>query len=255
MTDKFDLSKYTKVQVQKPSELTMPQMIALVGKPGSGKTWLAASEALHYQKLNNGKKVLMIDTEGSATGTTVGLPDEFIDILPVSNPLELRKLIAGLIKEKHDYGTVIIDTFDSYHDDYIEYLKTVTKNSKGELNTLGAWGDLKVNQVALVNHLKKAPFRVILVVHNATEKRPDGTWYNGFALSGSAVNVIPGKPDMIGYTVRGLVGEGAKATVETIVNFTPSENSDAKNRFGLRALQNPTMDSIYEAITKKQGAK
>ena len=80
MTDKIPslkerLSKYT----VKPSDVRYPGLVMLYGRPGSGKTWLAAS----VSELDSVNKVLYIDTEGSTEGTLVGFDDAKIDILNI----------------------------------------------------------------------------------------------------------------------------------------------------------------------------
>ena len=51
-----------------PSEMGHPQMIALYGQPGCGKTYLAAS----ISEVEGYYPVLIIDTEGSTVGTLAG---------------------------------------------------------------------------------------------------------------------------------------------------------------------------------------
>lgn len=250
MADKFSLDTFLKKNATKPSHLDLPNMVLLYGKAGSGKTWLAASEALECQKNKKGK-VLIIDTEGSTVGTTFGLPDEYLDIVPVTDSLEFDQLILSLLTEKHDYTTVVIDTFDVQHDRKAQLLLKTTRNDKGQIDTRAAWGVLRTEQVAMLRKLKSAPFRTILVVHETVDKLDTGARYTGLALSGSTADILPGIPDMVGWTTRGKLDDSEE--IATIVEFTESTLRDTKNRFGLRAFKNPTMTSIYTAIKNKQG--
>lgn len=250
----FDLGNFLKSNIKKPEQMGMPQMVMFIGKPGSGKTWLAASEARYYEETKSDKKVLLLDTEGSTVGTTYGLPEEYLDILPVPSWKDLQNVLNGLMKDSMGYGTVIIDTFDVYHDEYIASLKRTHRNEKGLIDTRGAWGVLKEEQMLLVNRLKRADFRVIIVNHAEITKMSNGDMYTGVALSGSTKNVMPGKPDIIGFTRRYTdYDENGKSLGEvTTVDFRPGDDTDTKNRFNLGIMKDADMSKIYALIKKKQ---
>lgn len=243
--EEFELS-LDHLPLQKPSQLNKPELILLYGPPGGGKTHLAASAS----EVEGLYPILIIDTEGSASGTVAGFEDDRVDILPVTNHDQLDGLIDALLEKTHKYKTVIIDTFDVAQaravDDFLE---------EHPSNTFAAWSEIKQWTVDVARSLKAADFLGILVFHENVEKTDTGAMVSKLVLQGSAKDVLPGIPDVVGLVTRKADKEGVETTT---VQFAPDNNKATKNRFGLPArVEDPSIGSIFQHISnrKKGGSK
>lgn len=234
MTDyELDLSKL----VQKPSQMNRPELMVFYGPPGGGKTWLAASAS----EVDDLWPVLIIDTEGSAAGTTASFSDERVDILPVSNAAQFDQVLDKLLTKTHKYKTVIVDTFDVTQD---RNVKPILEQYAG--NGFAGWDAVKEWTNETARKLKSADFLGILVFHEAVEKNENGANERKLVLKGSAKETMPGIPDVVGLVTRKADKSGVETTT---VKFAPSPNTATKNRFKLPAsMEDPTMVEIYEHI-------
>ena len=257
----LDLGDY----LVKPSALNTPEQIILYGKPGGGKSWLAASASL-VQELS---PVLIIDTEGSTAGTVAGFPDENLDILPITvTPDDLEQfdevtdavrdeirfqkfnqIVQALVDQKHKYKTVIIDTLDvaqTWAEGHFKRNAPITKN--GERNTLAAYGELKEWTVKLVRNLKGGDFLSILVYHESIEKTETGAMVSEITMVGSARAVVPGIPDIVGRVKRYVDDETEKEVTEVFFG-SGGDQAATKNRFSLPVVMyDPTMQDVIDAI-------
>lgn len=242
----LDISHLTK----KPSELAYPNLILFYGKAGSGKSWLAASAA----EVEMLAPVLIIDTEGSTAGTVSGFDDEFIDILPVNSHAEFESIMKALATKTHKYKTVIVDTYDVAQERAIAHYMKTTFNNKGELDTRAAWGEVKLWTIRTARALEGMDALGIIVNHETVDKTESGAMLTTVLLGGSAKDVLPGIPGVIGYTVRG-VKDGKEVTT---VQFAADTKKATKNRFHLpQTMTDPTMAKIYQYIedNRKNGEK
>lgn len=244
-TEEFELS-LDHLPLQKPSQMNKPELIVLYGPPGGGKTHLAASAS----EVEGLYPILIIDTEGSASGTVAGFDDDRVDILPVTSHGQLDSLLDALTEKTHKYKTVIIDTFDVAQaravDEFLE---------EHASNTFAAWSEIKAWTVDVARTLKAADFLAILVFHENVEKTDTGAMVSQLVLQGSAKSVMPGIPDVVGLVTRKADKEGVETTT---VQFAPDNNKATKNRFNLPArVEDPSIGTIFEHIKnrKKGGSK
>lgn len=250
MTEKKDEFELKLTGIKKPSQVTVPEIIGLYGSPGSGKTWLAAS-ASEVKEL---APILIIDTEGSTTGTVADFDDESIDIYDLSeiedDSEKLRafvKLMKELTTKTHPYNTVVIDTFD-----VAQAWATKFYQAKHEDNGFKAWGEVKEWTVRTIRNLKAAKFLTIVNFHEKEDKTDTGMLVSKLVLDGSARDVVPGIFDIIGYTTRKADKEGKTTTT---VQFSPNPRKATKNRFEDKIparMEEPTIGKLYELITKKK---
>ena len=120
---KARLSKYT----TKPSEASYPEFMLFYSQPGSGKTYLAAT----VSELPTVKSVLIIDTEGSTTGTLATFDDNKIDIVDIRKTVDqinaenpgtvtyiafLDQILSDLFTNGSEYDAVVLDTLDVAQD-------------------------------------------------------------------------------------------------------------------------------------------
>lgn len=260
MTDEFSLDEY----VTKPEALGDPQMIMLVGPAGGGKTRLAASAA----EVEGLYPMLIIDTEGSTTGTLRGLPADRIDVLRPMEKFPAKdvypgtvQVLEGLLTKPHKYKTVVIDTADVFAEWATAY-GTVENNSyakweflHSELTAPPSYTKSgKVVNRGLFHRLKSAPFLTILVVHDKQEYSEDGSLIRDtFQWQGQGKTKLGGIPDMVGIITRHTSSSGvAKSTMKV----GSSTRAASKNRYedAIPAkVEDPTMASIYAAIRANKG--
>jgi len=230
-----------------PSELGEPALILLYGKAGSGKTHCAASIC----EVEGFNKTLIIDTEGSASGTVAGFPDDRLKIKSVNTREEFNNLLKKLCDPNysHPFDAVIIDTFDVAQEREIDYLLKTVKNEKGVLDTRAAWGEVRKWSIKVARMLEAAKFTGILVTHETTDKLESGSILSTVMLSGSAKDVVPGIPGIIGYTVR-EVKDGKEVTT---IQFAASTKRATKNRFHLpQEMSGASMTDIYDYIRNNE---
>lgn len=247
MADQFDLSATLAKYVTKPSQAAKPEFIALYGRPGCGKTYLAAT----ISQVEGINKVLILDTEGSTVGTLNGFDDEKIDIVRVDSHEMFQAILDQLVdpKVKNPYDAVIIDTFDVAQDRASKFFQDNAPLARsGEKDGFAAWGALKdwtINDVG--QRLRQAPFVVIAVFHEAEEKMTDGSVRKGLALQGSAKTVWPGIPDMVVWLERKNTAEGTK----TYAYFETEDGKVTKNRFGFPPIvEAPDFPGIFKYATR-----
>lgn len=257
----LDLGDY----LVKPSALNKPEQIILYGKPGGGKSWLAASTSL-VEELS---PVLIIDTEGSTAGTVAGFPDENLDILPITvTPDDLAQfdevtdavrdeirfqkfdqIVSALMNQNHKYKTVIIDTLDvaqSWAEGHFKRNAPITQG--GERDTWASYANLKEWTIKIVRNLKAAPFLSVLVYHETIEKSDTGAMISEITMVGSARTVVPGIPDIVGRVKRYFDEESDKEVTEVFFG-SGGDQAATKNRFQLPVVMyDPTMQDIIDAI-------
>lgn len=243
MTKDFDLD-LSHLPLKKPSQVDEPELIALYGPPGGGKTYMAATAS----ELDRLAPVLILDTEGSAAGTLAHFEDERVDILSVGNFGDLDQLIDALTERTHKYKTVIIDTFDVAQAWAVDYFL-----AENPSNTFAGWGDVKAWTVEVARRFKAAPFLGVLVFHEDKDKTDTGAMHSGLVLQGGAKAVLPGVPDVVALITRKADKEGVETTTAT---FAPDTRRATKNRFALPAqMENPSIPAIFEHIAERRKNK
>ena len=178
-----------------PKDMGDPKQILLYGSPGAGKSWLAASICM----VEGYYPVLIIDTEESTVGTVARFPDDRIIIKQVSTVAEFDKLIVNLINNKHPFKTVIVDTLGNHLDrKEWEIMRNPPKTIGGAEDTQKAWGMLYNYAKKLIDGLRSADFKSILVFHEKEEPAKLGGTLSRIWINGAAKKYIPSKPDMVG---------------------------------------------------------
>jgi len=230
-----------------PSEMGDPQMIALYGQPGCGKTYLAAS----ISEVEGYYPVLIIDTEGSTVGTLAGFRDDRITIKRVGTVAEFDKMIVSILTKPHPFKTVIVDTFGNALDrKEAQIFANLPKSKGGEDDGYAGWRILAVYAKKIIDGLREAPFKVVILFHEKEETNSLGQRISRVWINGSSKAYLPSKPDMFGL-LRCETDD--RAGTETRTLFLGNDTNRAtKTRFtqlGLPlTIKNPTMAGIIGTI-------
>lgn len=228
----FTLGKYT----SKPSDLAKPALMMLMGPYGGGKTYLAASSCLVPEL----RKTLIIDLEGSTTGTVSDFPDQYLDIIDISrqaaqanvHPVVFFEAVMDqLWAHPDEYGTVVIDTLDVLNDMYLEYYEqNAPSGASGGRDGFFKWTETKrrlVSHNGLIAQMKAAPFMTVLVMH---EERDEDNGRFEFSWTGKGAKAALGQfPDLI-MRVNRKFNEKKKTWTTEIVTV-PTDRGQSKSRF------------------------
>jgi hypothetical protein len=247
MTDTPSPLDALKKYIVKPSQLNKPNLIMLYGNPGSGKTHLAAS----ISNAPGYKKIAIVDTENSTSGTVGGehFNDDRIDIYPVTTHEGFETVLEALLEDaesdKPTYDAIIVDTVDVAQERAKDYFEdTLPRDKNGEINGFAVWGEVKSWTNGVFRRLQEAPVLGIAVLHSDREKLENGPFVDTVMLQGKSKNTVAGVPDIVGFTER-------EAGVTT-VHVGSSLRRSTKNRFDLPdSIENPSMTSILAAIANR----
>lgn len=233
------LKKY----VQKPQKGTKPGTLILYGRPGSGKSHLAATAS----ELPGVKKVLYIDVEGSTEGVLEPFDTDKIDVIRVDQmPLDdqfdfANAILEGLAGSGTDtYQVVVIDTFDVLQD--LCEKKALADGKTG----FDIWREVGNWSTRAANILRSSSALGIMVVHSKETRSETGANYSGLNLKGAAKESLPGIPPAVLYLERGPDGDGGYVTT---VYTQPHKSRDTKNRFGWPdAATGVTLPKLWKLI-------
>lgn len=255
------LSKYT----VKPSDVRYPGLVMLYGRPGSGKTWLAAS----VSELSVVKKVLYIDTEGSTEGTLVGFDDDKIDILnipktvrdlnddagPEGNRVTEIQFLDSVLNEllatnTSGYDAIVIDTLDVAQDWKVKELTPIweSKNKYKIWDLVSDWTE------DIGQRLKSLDAIGVIVLHSKKDKdESSGTISIEARLKGSSRETFPGIPDTVAHLTRRTYKDGDKEVEATVAEFATQDNKVTKNRFDFpTAMVAPSFEKMWNHIDNRQ---
>lgn len=244
----LDLTKY----VTKPSERAHPELLLFYGRPGCGKTWLAASAS----ELPNVKRVAILDTEGSTVGTLTDFDDDVVDIIstekdtPEESFIFLNTILDKFFDstETHPYDVVIVDTFDVAQDQAKKYFfgkAPLTKS--GEKDGFWVWAQIQEWSEKVARGLKRMKALGILVVHEKKDTDEDGKVTVQLKLAGAAKDIVPGIPDTLAY-LRRVVEDGQEVT---LAYFATDDNKVTKNRFHFPpVVKEPTIPGLWRYIDR-----
>lgn len=210
---------------------------------GAGKTWLGASA----DDIEDYAPVLIVDIEGSAAGVGRKYPN--VDIVRADTYEKLEIIKRELLEEDHPYKTVLFDTLNVAQDRAEKYFEDLPKN-RG--NKFGKWADLKDWTIQFLRDFHHADFLVLFLAHPQVDKDENtGRITTTVKIAGSARDVAPTIPDLIGYLDFENVGD----KVERVLYVGATDGLVTKNRFGLdQKILAPTLVKIQQAILEAKEA-
>ena len=243
--DEYDLDWLGETET--PSGMKDPKLIGLYGKPGSGKTWAAAS----ISEVEGYYPVLIIDTEGSTVGTLGSFRDDRITIKRVGTVADFDKAIVSILTKPHPFKTVIIDTLGNALDrKEAKIFENLPKSKSGEEDGYAGWRLLATYARKIIDGLREAPFNVIVIFHEKEEKNSLGQMISRVWIRGQSAAYIPSKPDLFGLLQ--CESDDDKGTETRTIFFGNDTTRATKSRFtelGLPTkMTNPTMAKIIGTI-------
>ncbi len=239
--------------LHKADPLAKPELIAVYGSSGSGKTFFAASS----EGVEGFKKGLIIDTERSTVGV---VKSDFWDIIYVNDhedPLAYFEAIIEALADPDmatDYDIIVVDTLDIAQDwaiDYYVYGDGVPKTRSGEANTMVGWGNVHkwTNRIAQI--LKRIAPLGIITIHDREEKSDTGALQQRLRLSGGAKDTFASIPDTVIYLDRRKRG---KDGVVTTAYFGVEDNKITKDRFNFPpVVRGASIPYLYDLIDQQAG--
>lgn len=229
--------------VSKATDVDRINSAIIYANTGAGKTWLGASA----DEIEDYSPVLIVDVEGSAAGVGRKYPN--VDIVRADTHEKLEIIKRELLEEEHPYKTVLFDTLNVAQDRAEKFFEDLPKN-RG--NKFGKWADLKDWTIQFLRDFHHAEFLVIFMAHPQVDKDENtGRITTTVKIAGSARDVAPTIPDLIGYLDFENVGD----KVERVLYVGNTDGLVTKNRFGLdQKIIKPTMVSIQTAIFEAKEA-
>ena len=220
-----------------------PVIGTVCGDAGTGKTSLAATFP---------KPVFIRAENGLQAVATESRPDAF----PVlQTPQDLWDQLAALIRDEHDYKTLVIDSVTQLETMFMQYVvDNDDKKPKSINQALGGYGAGLAAVAAMHGRLRKAcdilntrkGMHIVFLAHadKETVPSPDGDDYLRFSLrlGGKSMTHYVDNVDFVGFLrlqmfVKGEDGERKKAVTtgvrELVTNAVATNVS--KNRFGITA--------------------
>lgn len=219
-----------------------PNSIAILGKFKVGKTTLAASACRIPSLVAAKKKVLILEAERGTASIAEQYPE--VDQAPITTFLGLNMAVEELCTKQHDYGVVIIDTFDKFQELAADYHLAATPG-----DTRAAYGRVKQWTEAITWKLHNAGFMVIFLFHETDDKNEKT------AVTTTTFSMIGGAKDKLGQ-VFDIIG---RLTVETdddgknvrMLQLSPATGMVTGSRYESKlpsVMDDPTIPKIMELI-------
>lgn len=226
--------------VEKPHD--MPIICTITGDAGIGKTTLAAAFPNPIViRVEDGLQAIPSDKRPDAFPMIKDVPD-------------IWDQLASLIREDHNYKTLIIDSITKLDQMFVQYVvDTDEKKPKSINQALGGYGaginavaamHMRVRKAAEVMRQRKG-MNVVFIAHADTEtlELPDQDSYTRYSLRLNKKSVAPyvDDVDLVGFlkleTYTMGDGERKKAIsdgVRLLITYTTAANI-SKNRYGIVA--------------------
>lgn len=226
-------------QISKPAD--RPVICTILGEAGLGKTTLAASFPKPvFIRLEDGLQAIPLENR----------PDAFP---VVSNVETLWSQLTALIKEEHDYKTVVIDSITALERLFIQHtIDSDPKAPKSINQALGGYGAGFSYVATLHQRVRKAAemlvnrgIHVVFIAHaeTTTVELPDCDAYSRYSLRLNKKSEAPytDDVDVVGFVKLSTFtmgdGERKKAISDgsrVLVCYATASNV-SKNRYGIEA--------------------
>ena len=251
-----------------------PVICTIMGDAGRGKTTLAATFP----------KPIFIRAEDGMKSLLPLVSKKLIE-MPKAFPLiqseqDIFDQLVALLKEDHNFETVVIDTVSALDAIFIEELLSKERPGIGLQQACGGYGNAKDVLAAKPRRIRKAAgllrerrgMNVVFTAHTATSRvePPDAEGYTIYTLKMHEKSVAPyvDDVDLVGLLrletfVKGKDGEQKRAISDgtRVLACVAEAASVAKNRLGITDLltveegKNPLADYLPKPKAAAGGAK
>lgn len=216
--------------------------MAIIGKDKSGKTRLGASASVIEPLVKAGKRTLIMEGEGGYSGIGDIYPDT--DVMEFTNVLGFMRAIDELLTKEHNYGVVVIDTFDRFQDWY-----TKMQLAGAGTDTFGAYRAVRNWTLDTAWRLHKAPFTVIFLFHaDEVKDANSGITSTTYLLQGSAGKELGQVFDIISFLT---VENDENGNAQRVLQLGPKVGFPTGNRWEDKLpnkMVNATMNEIVSLV-------
>lgn len=223
--------------------------IAVLGKDKSGKTTFGASASEIPQLKAAGKKTLIMESEMGYASVAERYPDA--EQFSFTNAMGFEKAIDELLTRRHDYGVVVLDTYDKFQQYRVDF-----ELARGGVDTRASYGRARKWTMDTAWRLHKAPFTTIFLFHVDNEKdERTGMIDQTYKLVGSAGKEIGEVFDGIFYL---QVEDDASGTPQRVLQLGPKPGLPTGNRWESKLppkMVNATMSEIVSLIRSDNTTK
>lgn len=218
-------------------------IITLLGDAGLGKTSTAATFP---------NPIFIRAEDGLQSIPTEKMPDAFPVIENVEN---LWGQLKSLIREEHDYKTVVIDSVTALERLFIQHIVDADDNRPKSINqALGGYGAGLGAVASLHQRVRKAcgylnekrGMNVVFIAHADTETMdlPDQEPYTRYTMRLGKRSQAPytDDSDVVGFLKLRMFTKGeegkkkAISTGDRVIDCTASAANVSKNRYGIKEL-------------------
>ena len=227
--------------IEDVSDIANAGSIALLGMFKVGKTTLAATIAGVKSIVDSNDQVLILESESGTASIKRDFPG--IRLMKLSNIVGFNRAVNELITKRHKYRVVIVDTYDKFQGYEVDYELALTPN-----DTRASYGRVKKWTVDTAWALHKAPFLVIFLFHETSEKDNTGKVNVTYKLAGSAGEDLGQVFDMI---ARLTVVTNPDGETQRVLQIGPAEGVSTGSRWEQElpnSMINPTMPKIFDLI-------
>jgi phage nucleotide-binding protein len=220
--------------------------IFIYGKPGVGKTYLAATAEDCEEML----PILLLDVDSG----TLTIKDRSMDVTKIMKFSDIDRALTYLENNNNVYKTVILDTFSEIQRLSLRAVMADVVRKKPDRDpdwpAQQDWGKSTEQLRNIVRRFRDLPMHVIITCHEKEEKEETGAVTVKPMLPGKLADEIPSFFDIVGRLYTKTTKTGTDLTVTRLLRVQPDAKIIAKDRsdkLGVE-LEDPRISDILDAL-------